>query len=143
MFLSAFESSKNLLHSIEDWIGLVLEYLIAVIDIIGAVIIVSGIIIAIRHIAKRTKNERLALARTTGLGLELIMCGEILRTITTRTKEELIILGFVVIIRGALAVLSHWEFKNEVTEKEKELEEVNEQVVKEEKELAKATKKGK
>jgi len=128
MVLSALKNLEETLHTIEEWMGQILGYLITVIDVIGAVVIASGIIIALIHVAKRTKNERIVLARTTGLGLELIMCGEILRTITTRTKDELIILGIVVLIRGALALLSHWEFMNEVSEREKELEEVNKKV---------------
>ena len=63
------------------------------------------------------------------------MCGEILKTITAHTWEELVILGIVVVIRGVLALLTHWELNNEIKEQEHKLEEKKHQVVVEEEKL--------
>jgi uncharacterized membrane protein len=121
MLYDAVDNLNKGAEQIEKWVDAILKYFIIVIDIVGALVIIFGIFLAICAIFKKFANERITLARTTGLGLELIMCGEIIRTITTRTKEELIILGIVIIIRAALAVLSHWELKNEREARDKEI----------------------
>ena len=135
LLLSALENMHKFIGEAEEWLMVLLEYVIFVIDVIGAIIIISGVVKALIDIAKKNTFEKIDLAKTIGLGLELVMCGEILKTITTHTKEELIILGAVVLIRGALALLTHWELKNEIKEKEHELEKITQKVEEEEKQL--------
>ena len=137
MLLSALVETEKLISEAEEWLKVLLDYAIFIIDIIGAIVIISAVVKALIDIAKKNSFEKIDLAQTIAFGLELVMCGEILKTITTHTIEELMVLGAVVLIRGALALLTHWELKNEIHEKEHELEKITHEVEEEEKELKK------
>lgn len=143
LFLSALNDAKSLLTTIEHWIYLLLDYVVLGVEVIGMFIIVVGVIRAIIDVVDGKREEKINLAKTIGFALELIMCGEILKTITAHTWEELIILGLVVIIRGTLAILTHWELQNEIKEEENKLEHAKSKVVEEEEKLqsVKATRK--
>ena len=41
------------------------------------------------------------------------MGGEVLRTVVVREWSELLILGAIILLRGLLTFLIHWEIKNE------------------------------
>jgi uncharacterized membrane protein len=41
------------------------------------------------------------------------MGGEVLRTVIVREWNELLILGAIIVLRGALTFLIHWEIKQE------------------------------
>ena len=41
------------------------------------------------------------------------MGGEVLRTVLARERSELVILGAIILLRGVLTFLIHWEIKNE------------------------------
>ena len=56
---------------------------------------------------------RLDLAEGIALALEFKMGGEVLRTVVVREWRELGILGAIIILRGLLTFLIHWEIKNE------------------------------
>ncbi|MBR1417718.1 MAG: DUF1622 domain-containing protein, partial [Synergistaceae bacterium] len=47
------------------------------------------------------------------LALEFKLGGEVLRTVIVREWSELVILGAVILLRGALTFLIHWEIKTE------------------------------
>lgn len=47
------------------------------------------------------------------LALEFKLGGEVLRTVIVREQAELIILGAIILLRGALTFLIHWEIKVE------------------------------
>lgn len=64
---------------------------------------------------------RLVLAEGIALALEFKMGGEVLRTVAVREWSELIILGAVIVLRGLLTFLIHWEIKNEQKAMEKKL----------------------
>ena len=59
---------------------------------------------------------RLTLAQGIALALEFKMGGEVLRTVVVREWAELGILGAIIILRGALTFLIHWEINNEKKE---------------------------
>ena len=98
--LNLFES---ILHS-----GMAL--IISLLEIMGAIIIVSS---AARdfvwYFTGRSVNIRLDLARALALGLEFKLGGEILRTVIARDLTELLFIGVIIVLRGALSFLIHWE----------------------------------
>lgn len=143
MLLSALGAGEKLLESVEHWLYLLLDYSVLTIETIGMIIILIGVVRAIIDIMDGKRDEKINLAKTIGFALELIMCGEILKTITAHTWEELTILGLVVVIRGVLALLTHWELQNEIKEEEHKLADARHQVVVEEEKLesVKATRK--
>jgi len=53
------------------------------------------------------------LAQGIALALEFKLGGEVLRTVIVREWNELLILGGIILLRGALTFLIHWEIKNE------------------------------
>ena len=44
---------------------------------------------------------------------DLKLGGEVLRTVLVRELSELMVLGLVILLRGALTFIIHWEIKNE------------------------------
>ena len=56
---------------------------------------------------------RLSLAQGISLALEFKLGGEVLRTVLVRELSELMVLGLVILLRGALTFIIHWEIKNE------------------------------
>ena len=61
----------------------------------------------------RKPGLRLELAQGIALALEFKMGGEVLRTVVVRDWAELGILGAIILLRGVLTFLIHWEIKNE------------------------------
>lgn len=83
---------------------------IHLLEMMGAVVIVVG---AVRdfiwYFTGRAVNIRLDLARSLALGLEFKLGGEILRTVIARDLTELLLVGVIIVLRGALSFLIHWE----------------------------------
>ena len=69
---------------------------------------------------RRDGGIRLTLAQGIALALEFKMGGEVLRTVVVREWSELGILGAIIVLRGVLTFLIHWEIKNEESALEKE-----------------------
>ncbi|MCR5826453.1 MAG: DUF1622 domain-containing protein [Oscillospiraceae bacterium] len=62
---------------------------------------------------RRDTEIRLTLAQGIALALEFKLGGEVLRTVVVREWAELGILGAIIVLRGLLTFLIHWEIKNE------------------------------
>ncbi len=62
---------------------------------------------------RRDRHVRLHLAQGIALALEFKLGGEVLRTVIVREWTELIILGAVIVLRGILTMLLHWEIRIE------------------------------
>ena len=58
-------------------------------------------------------HTRLELAHGIALALEFKLGGEVLRTVIVREWTELLILGAIIALRGALTLLIHWETHSE------------------------------
>jgi uncharacterized membrane protein len=71
-------------------------------------------------IKRNNTNIRLDLAQGIALALEFKMGGEVLRTVVVREWSELGILGAIIVLRGLLTFLIHWEISNEKKEMQRE-----------------------
>ncbi len=71
---------------------------------------------------RKQDNIRLDLAEGIALALEFKLGGEVLRTVIVREWTELLILGAIIALRGALTLLIHWEISVE-EKREKQLRE--------------------
>ncbi len=71
---------------------------------------------------KKDPHIRLRLAQGIALGLEFKLGGEVLRTVIVREWNELAILGAIILLRGLLTILLHWEIKHEEERYERCLE---------------------
>ena len=60
------------------------------------------------------------LAQGIALALEFKLGSEVLRTVIVREQSELIMLGLIILLRGALTFLIHWEIKGEESRLKKE-----------------------
>ena len=87
-----------------------------------AVLVFTAVKCFIKWVKKDNRHLRLNLAQGIALSLEFKMGSEVLRTVVVRDWEELGILGAVILLRGLLTFLIHWEIKNEENAIEKEPE---------------------
>ena len=90
-----------------------ISLLVHLLEIMGVIVILFG---AVRdfiwYFTGRAVNIRLDLARSLALGLEFKLGGEILRTVIARDLLEIATVGAIIVLRGALSFLIHWEIEH-------------------------------
>ena len=115
-----FEAFINSYESVMHFIA---EFTVHTLELVGISIIIIGsiraIIQAVSHIKKKNdKSVMIVLGRALALALEFKMGAEIVNTVIIRDLRELGILAIVIALRAILAILIHWEIKNEKKDKE-------------------------
>lgn len=94
----------------------VIIWLANILDLLGAVVLSSTALIVFvnywRRLSGAEETLRLSLARGLAFGLEFKIGGEILRTVAVRTMSEVLVLGAVILLRGAMSLLIHWEIRH-------------------------------
>ena len=113
-FSELMELFREILHYVAEVTVLALE-------LVGIMIIVIGSIKALVKVITQLKNKEhvnvmIDLGRALALALEFKMGAEIVNTVIIRELKELIILAMVIALRAILAILIHWEIKNERSE---------------------------
>jgi len=87
--------------------------IIHLLETMGVIVILFG---AARdfiwYFTGKAVNVRLDLARSLALGLEFKLGGEILRTVIARDLREMAAVGAIILLRGALSFLIHWEIRH-------------------------------
>ena len=106
------------MHIFIENMDMVLTYIVEIctilLELFGiAVLVYTAIKCFIQWVKKDSGHLRLRLAEGIALSLEFKMGSEVLRTVVVRDWEELGILGAVILLRGLLTFLIHWEIKNE------------------------------
>ena len=106
------------MHLFIDNMDLVLTYIVEIctilLELFGiAVLVYTAIKCFVQWIKKDNRHLRLNLAEGIALSLEFKMGSEVLRTVIVREWKELGILGTVIILRGLLTLLIHWEIEHE------------------------------
>jgi uncharacterized membrane protein len=99
----------HIIHQGIIFLSIILEAFTALVISVVSVIVLIGYFFSL---FKPEEKLRLGLARGLALGLEFALAGEILRTIIVRSLEDIMILGSIVILRGGLSILIHWEIKH-------------------------------
>ena len=95
----------------------VVEISTVLMEMAGICVLVSTAVKCFYGWLKKTdRNIRLDLGEGIALALVFKMGGEVLRTVVVREWRELGILGAIILLRGALTFLIHWEIKNEKKE---------------------------
>ncbi|MBQ6738483.1 MAG: DUF1622 domain-containing protein [Synergistaceae bacterium] len=102
-----------LLENIEFYFKIVVQYGILLMECVGVAILLFTAVKSIWGCLKRDKKVRLTLAKGIALALEFKLGGEVLRTVIVREWSELAILGAIIVLRGLLTFLIHWEIKTE------------------------------
>ena len=109
---------ESFLNGYESVLHFVAEFVVHTLELIGISIIIVGSIQAILRAIpvfkkKEVPNVIIGLGRALALALEFKMGAEIVNTVIIRDLKELLILGIVIALRAVLALLIHWEIKNE------------------------------
>ena len=102
-----------LLQEVEVIFQIIVQWGVLLMECVGVVILLTTALKSIWGCLKRDKNVRLTLAKGIALALEFKLGGEVLRTVIVREWSELAILGAIIVLRGALTFLIHWEIKTE------------------------------
>ena len=113
-----FSELMNLFREILHYVA---EITVLALELIGILIIIIGSVKAIAKVVSQLKNKQhvnimIDLGRALALALEFKMGAEIVNTVIIRDLKELIILGMVIALRAILAILIHWEMRNERNE---------------------------
>ena len=104
---------ESFITILETVLTYIVQFSVTVLEFFGVFILVYT---AVRCFISWTRKDhfvRLDLAQGIALALEFKLGGEVLRTVITRDRGELYILGAIILLRGVLTFLIHWEIKNE------------------------------
>ena len=93
------------------------EYALVLCDFIGIFILLLTVVKSFVKYFQRYKRTKIELAKGIALALEFKLAGEVLRSVTVRTWSELAILGTIVALRAAIALLIHWEIRTEKSQR--------------------------
>jgi uncharacterized membrane protein len=105
--------------SIHHIIELVLPYIISVLEIMGIFVVICTAIHEFwEYIQNTFMNTNLDiqtnLAEGLATALEFKLAAEILKTVIIQSMEELYILGAVILLRGLMSILIHFEIKGAI-----------------------------
>ncbi len=97
------------MHEFEAAFGWVINLITHGLEMMGVVVLVIGATKAFIGYFSKHSNVRLNLAQSMALALEFKLGGEILRTVVARDWNEILTVGAIIILRGVLNFLIHWE----------------------------------
>ena len=112
---------ENFAEAYKEILHYVAEITVSTLELIGISIIIIGSIRALVILLSRLRKKQpvnviVDLGRALALALEFKMGAEIVNTVIVRDLKELGILAIVIALRAVLAILIHWEIKNEKKE---------------------------
>ena len=112
------ETSQESVAFFEHIVQIIVPEITGIIELMGIIVIIVGSIKSFymygRSILKHVHYPiKLSLGNSLALGLEFKMGAEILKTVTIRTIDEIMILGAIIVLRALISVLIHYEVKNE------------------------------
>ena len=102
------EFLKTIVHTAAE-LGIIIAEVIGI-----AILIITAVKCAIMYFRK-DEHVRLELAQGIALALEFKLGGEVLHTVTVSQEnmKALLFLGGIILLRGVLTLLLHWEIKIE------------------------------
>ena len=103
----------ELLHQAEGLFQMAVQFGILFLECAGVAVLLTTAIKSLYTWACTKRRVQLDLAQGIALALEFKLGGEVLRTVIVRERSELMILGVIILLRGALTFLIHWEIKGE------------------------------
>lgn len=113
----------EMVNGLDSILTYVVEISTILMEMAGICVLVSTAVKCFYGWLRRSeKNIRLELGEGIALALEFKMGGEVLRTVIVREWRELGILGAIILLRGALTFLIHWEIRNEKQEQKEKVE---------------------
>ena len=104
---------EAIVHFLEDVVHFAAEIGITLTELVGIAILLITVGKAIVGYFRKDEHIRLDLAECIALALEFKLGGEVLRTVIVREWTEMLILGAIIALRGALTLLIHLEISVE------------------------------
>ena len=101
------------IETLEEVMFHIIEVCILLMELIGVIVMVVTAVVSFVRWIRRDVEIGLHLAQGIALSLEFKLGGEVLRTVIVRNWAELANLGAVILLRGLLTFLIHWEINNE------------------------------
>ena len=101
------------IENIETYLTYFVQIGTFILELFGVIVLLFTAIKCFIKWIKKDTGLRLALAQGIALSLEFKMGSEVLRTVVVRDWAELGILGAIIVLRGLLTFLIHWEIKHE------------------------------
>ncbi len=103
---------------LEHLMEAIIPYVIHLLEAMGVFIIAFTSLKAFAQYALKTFNFnddtiKIELAKALALGLEFKLGGEILKTVTVRTLDEIYVLAAIVVLRVILTYVIHWEIQSD------------------------------
>ena len=95
-----------------------ISFMIPLLEMMGVLVVavgaVQGFYKYLRSGFKADNTElKLGFAETLAMALEFKMGGEILKTVITKTIDEMWVLAAIIVLRAILTFVIHWEIKQE------------------------------
>ena len=103
----------TLIEHMELFLTYIIEICTTFLELFGVTVLVYTALKCFIQWIHHSSTLRLDLAKGIALALEFKMGSEVLRTVIVREWSELGILGAVIILRGLLTFLIHWEINQE------------------------------
>ena len=116
------ESMTVFLFSVGEIESVVVKLAIILCDLIGISVLMATVFKSVWNYFHRERHVKLMLAQGIALALEFKLAGEVLRTVTVRDWNELAVLGTIILLRGAITILIHWEIRTEKADQELDTE---------------------
>ncbi len=100
----------NIMHDALFWLT---NFSIIILEFIGVAIILVAALRAAVNYVRKDPHTRLRLCRSMAIALEFKLGAEILRTVIARDFTELALVGCIIFLRAAMALLIHWAIRTE------------------------------
>ncbi len=98
------------LHSVELAFEAVVECSVLILEVIGVMVLLIGALRAAHAYAVQHKRRmQLDFASAMSVGLQFLLCGEIISTLVARDWKNILVIGVIMVIRAAVGFLLHWE----------------------------------
>jgi len=104
---------SQLLHYMETLLTYIIGFSVIVLELFGVIVLIATALKSFVQWIRHSASLRLDLAKGIALSLEFKLGSEVLRTVIVRDWSELGILGAVIVLRGLLTFLIHWEIRQE------------------------------
>lgn len=99
----------ELLHAAEQGFHLLVEFGVLLLECMGVGVLMMTACKSMIQYVRHDDQVKVRLAQGIALGLEFKLGGEVLRTVIVREWNELGILAVIILLRGALTLILHWE----------------------------------
>lgn len=98
---------------LESFLVTIVKYAILLFEFIGVGIIIAAGIKSFINYVKKNALTRLNFAKGMSMGLEFMLCGEVLRIVIVHSNAEVLTAAFIIAIHAVLTFIVHWEIATE------------------------------